>query len=442
MPYIGLMPKRKNADKSVVYEEMSPPRVALFVRREGPVNSAKLPRGLLAILLLALLVRAVHAGVSAASPADPSVAPAPGNVAQPRAGSADWMARIQRQLEAREYEAGLNSEGLQAPNRAHNLRTYFDATGIRVVDRTAAGSPVLVSLRLVGIGRGESPAPVDPGELKSEGARVEIRRPQIVEWYVNSAAGLEQGFGVPLRPAGDGPLVVELAVNHARAALESQRVLFRTDTGRQLEYGQLAVFDSEGSPVEARFEVPEPGRVRLVVDDRGARYPLCIDPLLSAIADAQLEANQATAAMGTSVAGAGDVDGDGYADAIVGAPSYDAGEADEGAAFVFLGGEMGRGGDGGNGNERRGSRRCRRRRLRRRDRRSPGIRRGRVRRGRGVRVPGRRLGNRRWESSDGCGAARGGPGDGGNGNERRGSRRRRWRRLRRRDRRSPQLRRG
>jgi len=54
-------------------------------------------------------------------------------------------------------------------------------------------------------------------------------------------------------------------------------------------------------------------------------------------ADAQLESNPAGGRLGWSVAGAGDVNGDGYADVIVGAPFYDAGEADEGAAFVFLG---------------------------------------------------------------------------------------------------------
>ena len=37
------------------------------------------------------------------------------------------------------------------------------------------------------------------------------------------------------------------------------------------------------------------------------------------------------------MAGAGDVNGDGYADVIVGAFLYDAGQSDEGAAFVFLG---------------------------------------------------------------------------------------------------------
>jgi hypothetical protein len=56
-----------------------------------------------------------------------------------------------------------------------------------------------------------------------------------------------------------------------------------------------------------------------------------------ATAAARLEGDQAGAAMGSSVAGAGDVDGDGYADVIVGANAYNAGESGEGAAFVFRG---------------------------------------------------------------------------------------------------------
>jgi hypothetical protein len=58
-------------------------------------------------------------------------------------------------------------------------------------------------------------------------------------------------------------------------------------------------------------------------------------------ADAQLESDQVDAFLGWSVSGAGDVNGDGYADVIVGAYSYDAGKTNEGAAFVFLGGASG-----------------------------------------------------------------------------------------------------
>jgi hypothetical protein len=58
------------------------------------------------------------------------------------------------------------------------------------------------------------------------------------------------------------------------------------------------------------------------------------DPTTAA---AQLESDQADASLGGSVASAGDVNHDGYDDVIVGAAYYDAGETDEGAAFVFLG---------------------------------------------------------------------------------------------------------
>jgi Secretion system C-terminal sorting domain/FG-GAP repeat/FG-GAP-like repeat len=58
-------------------------------------------------------------------------------------------------------------------------------------------------------------------------------------------------------------------------------------------------------------------------------------------AAATLESNQANASMGWSVASAGDVNGDGYSDVIVGAYQYDSGQAEEGAAFVFHGSASG-----------------------------------------------------------------------------------------------------
>jgi hypothetical protein len=54
-----------------------------------------------------------------------------------------------------------------------------------------------------------------------------------------------------------------------------------------------------------------------------------------------LRSYQAGAQFGHSVAGAGDVNGDGHGDVLVGAHHYDAGTADEGAAFLYLGNEIG-----------------------------------------------------------------------------------------------------
>jgi hypothetical protein len=51
--------------------------------------------------------------------------------------------------------------------------------------------------------------------------------------------------------------------------------------------------------------------------------------------------DQGEANLGQSVATAGDINGDGYADVLVGAPGYDNGQADEGKAFLYLGSASG-----------------------------------------------------------------------------------------------------
>ncbi len=54
-------------------------------------------------------------------------------------------------------------------------------------------------------------------------------------------------------------------------------------------------------------------------------------------ADWTSEGNQASADFGKSVSSAGDVNGDGYSDIIIGAPAYDNGEVDEGKFFAYYG---------------------------------------------------------------------------------------------------------
>ena len=152
-------------------------------------------------MLLFAVVGALFVHI-ATSTSQPGIAatrgPAAGDVVEtaaesslPSGASGDWWRRVQRGLAATEYHPSRNAIGLQAPNRAHNLRTYFGARGIRLHDRTAVGGPELAGLSLVGTGRGTALAPVAAGTVTQTGRRVEIRRAGIVEWYENTPRGLE-----------------------------------------------------------------------------------------------------------------------------------------------------------------------------------------------------------------------------------------------------------
>ena len=280
----------------------------------------------------------------------PSPAPPKSASASPRMGIGEsWLEQTEKTLAASEYHAMRNPQGLQAPNRAHRLRTYFENEGIRVHDRAKGGGPALAGLSLAALGRGPALAPVGAGAVTHSGARVEIARPEVTEWYENSARGLEQGFTLDSRPQGEGALVLELSVAGATASLDGESIVLRAQTGRRLRYGELVAWDASGRTLASRLELAQPDVLRLVVEDAGATYPIVIDPLLTAIPDATLESNHLwsgtfdSAMFGHSLASAGDVNGDGFDDIVVGAFGWDVagGLFDEGAAFVFLGGPDG-----------------------------------------------------------------------------------------------------
>lgn len=121
--------------------------------------------------------------------------------------------------------------------------------------------------------------------------------------------------------------------------LDRRSVEFTAEDGtRALRYGDLHARDAAGRELAASIEVL--GRtLRLTVDDRDARYPVAIDPLLTS--PAWTVTGQDSSVFGFASGTAGDVNGDGYSDVIVGAPFYDNGETDEGRAFLYLGSAAG-----------------------------------------------------------------------------------------------------
>ena len=62
---------------------------------------------------------------------------------------------------------------------------------------------------------------------------------------------------------------------------------------------------------------------------------------LQAGPDWTAEGGQVAARLGAAVAAAGDVNGDGYSDVLVGAEGFDGGQTDEGKAYLFLGSATG-----------------------------------------------------------------------------------------------------
>jgi hypothetical protein len=165
--------------------------------------------------------------------------------------------------------------------------------------------------------------------------------------YRNSDRGMRHDILVRDRPSGAGPLRTRLRVRTDLVPMEEgsginfhQVDLHRGTLTPLIRYASLTVWDAEGDTLNACMRL-EGDFLVLLVEDEGATYPITIDPLSSA-ADLQIDGLQAGERAGASVATAGDVNGDGYSDVIVGMPGYDNGMAvDAGRVMVFHGSASG-----------------------------------------------------------------------------------------------------
>jgi uncharacterized protein YbbC (DUF1343 family) len=72
-------------------------------------------------------------------------------------------------------------------------------------------------------------------------------------------------------------------------------------------------------------------------DNEGGAFVYKGDPSGLTLTAVTFESNQANAKMGYSVASAGDFNGDGFSDVLVGAPFYDGDQIDEGITKLYLG---------------------------------------------------------------------------------------------------------
>jgi hypothetical protein len=235
----------------------------------------------------------------------------------------------------------------RAPNRANGLSLALAADGFHAA-RYREGEPLWefgLSLAAYGTpfdsaqGAQIFPTAIAEGDLVGDRERVEYHWSRdVVEWYTNSADGVEHGLTLAAPPAGADGSTVELAFA-LRGSLAPEldgdgRMLRLKDAGGRtvLHYDQLAVYDATGRSLPAYFSLSSGGEAKslhITIDATGAAYPLTVDPLIHA-QEKKLTSSDAAEGdqFGYSVAVSGDT-------VIVGAYLEDGAGTDRGAAYIF-----------------------------------------------------------------------------------------------------------
>ncbi len=270
------------------------------------------------------------------------------------------------------------------------------------VVRTHGNLDAEFTLRTKGVGDGKSHEGVcsPDGRVDVHGdclRRAEADHGNILAWWDNSENGLRQGWTVAAPMGDDAELRIEVEVAGAEVALTKDGIgLGRSGEG--LEGTHLRAWDADGQALPVYAELTEDGYA-LVADVRGAAWPVNVDPTwvqwdwrvtgddtrrymghsvtrgdfncdgfpdaavgalfdsrggavlvfngsdqgLAETSSVELTGSQAGEYFGNSIAGDGDVNGDGCDDLVVGAPRYGSATSFnfQGAAAVYYGSSSG-----------------------------------------------------------------------------------------------------
>jgi hypothetical protein len=226
---------------------------------------------------------------------------------------------------------GLEDSGhgqWRGSNDAQRLSIEFDSQGARL--RHPLGS---AGIHLAGLGYGDAlEAPAAP-KLTADGARLEYRRGDLTEWYVNSRQGLEQGFTLQHKPGGaakDQPLTIALDVTgELELSQQDGAILLKSGKTAVLRYAGLTAIDARGRTLPARMEARK-GQIRVTVEDQDAEYPLTVDPTWTQQQELTASDGKAEDNFGYSVSVSGTT-------AVIGAFEHTSGtKTNAGAAYVFV----------------------------------------------------------------------------------------------------------
>ncbi|MGX5852157.1 FG-GAP-like repeat-containing protein [Dyadobacter jiangsuensis] len=260
------------------------------------------------------------------------------------------LSGIREVIANREYHVTYDEKAgvFQSPNRRQNLRATY-APGALTLKKRVDSTHSDFTLKLLNqgvFGDGKLLYAVEQnGDASSYENKVVIDHGAFSEEFINNENGVRQNFIIERAPEGVKSLAIKLAVSgvavldNGANELRFITKVIKGGVAEELVYNGLKCWDANGKILDATLAYQN-NQIEITTDVEHAAFPVTIDPIVGggpANANKRLEIHQTYAWLGYAVSSAGDVNGDGYSDVIVGAPKYDNGQTDEGAAFVFPG---------------------------------------------------------------------------------------------------------
>lgn len=275
-----------------------------------------------------------------------------------------WLKKASAFIVNLEYgfrnETGVQGQ-FHAVNPANKLLfTHITHQGYRV-GKPGENKPAGIAVfEIRNVGGNPATSPAEAFRIAGNESRIIFRSSAYDVEYIHGEEGLRQNFVVH-RKAVSHPLSVEIGIQttHELTLLPDNQLIFREKGKVTLVYNGLKAWDADGKILEAAMQLDHKSHtLHIEVNDKEARYPVTIDPLNSipewtTSADGILPALlnnlqlQVQTLYGHTVAGLGDINGDGFDDVAVSAP----GMADVitgngtltgvGAVFIYLGSAAG-----------------------------------------------------------------------------------------------------
>lgn len=260
-----------------------------------------------------------------------------------------WYADAIRNIEESEYEIKQvdNSNEFASPNRQQNLRAFYTADKFTLEPRADDNWKLELKVKGVYSGKRKIYSPKEDAIAVADKNNIQFNHnDEFTVEYINSKEGVRQNFIIEKEPAAK-PQTLNIKLQTNRGwfinRVHPKEIHFAKVNGdkveKKLNYNDLKVWDANNKELPASFSVIN-NEISINVKTDNAVYPITVDPI-STTANWSVESNQSGAYYGWSVASVGDVNGDGYSDIIVGAETYDNGEADEGKVFVYHGSATG-----------------------------------------------------------------------------------------------------